>query len=131
MYEKPIESETERDPKSGKFVEGNSGPPKGCHSKGKAWASIHKRIGDSNKVSCLFYDKDDHPTRWTIKTEEETNRFAAAMVLWNAALSGDIKAIQIIQEAEDGKPQQKIELEETNEKKQIIKIAGREIEISA
>ena len=103
-------------------VKFGSGQPtnKGGRPKGKAISTYLRELGDLNQLSYSLSVTDTNgkkkQKRVNIKAKEgETLNEALAGVLLSKALSGDLKALQILLDRTEGKPKAEIDINTNNE----------------
>ena len=95
------------------WTPGTSGNPNGRPKKSTSWSEIANDLLDSSEIM-IVYTSSKKTEDLHIKVEKnKTIRHAIVSALINEAMSGNITAIRELYDRTEGKPAQKIEVEET------------------
>ena len=95
------------------WKKGQSGNPNGRPKKSTSWSEIANSLLDSSEI-LIVYTTSKGTEDLHIKVDKnKTIRHAIVSSLINEAMSGNISAIKELYDRTEGKPAQKIEVEET------------------
>ena len=95
------------------WVKGQSGNPNGRPKKGKTWSEIANDLLDSNEIMIVYSTSKETKDLHLQVDKNKTIRHAIVSALINEAMSGNIQAIKELYDRTEGKPAQKLEIEET------------------
>ena len=109
---KPVKQVSNRHTKT-TWVKGQSGNPNGRPKKGKTWSEIANDLLDSNEIMIVYSTSKDIKDLHLKVDKNKTIRHAIVSALINEAMSGNIQAIKELYDRTEGKPAQKLEIEET------------------
>jgi len=109
---KPVKQANNRHTKT-TWVKGQSGNLNGRPKKGKTWSEIANDLLDSNEIMIVYSTSKETKDLHLQVDKNKTIRHAIVSALINEAMSGNIQAIKELYDRTEGKPAQKLEIEET------------------
>ena len=99
------------------WVKGKSGNPKGRPKKGSSWADVANQLLDATELHITLIIKEKGVTKTVpidcVVEEGYTIRQAVVSALIVESLKGNIQAIRELADRTEGRPAQKLEIEET------------------
>ena len=109
---KPVKQVNNRHTKT-TWVKGQSGNPNGRPKKSTSWSEIANDLLDSNEIMIVYSTSKETKDLHLKVDKNKTIRHAIVSALINEAMSGNIQAIKELYDRTEGKPAQKLEIEET------------------